>query len=100
MMCVPPQGREVRVYRFRAALASFVLCVALSAATASIVSADGNGNGGNGQNGNGGNGQGRGNYEGNWPPISATPELDSLLLFGSGIAGIAGYVVLRRKARP
>jgi hypothetical protein len=29
---------------------------------------------------------------------AATPELDSLLLFGSGIASMAGYVVLRRRA--
>ena len=29
-----------------------------------------------------------------------TPELDSLILFGSGAAGLAGYALIRRRARP
>jgi hypothetical protein len=33
------------------------------------------------------------------PMLGATPELDSLVLFGSGIVGVAGYVLLRRRAR-
>ena len=39
---------------------------------------------------------------GGTPPgltMSATPELDSLLLFGTGLAGIAGYGALRWRAR-
>jgi hypothetical protein len=31
--------------------------------------------------------------------FAATPELDSLALFGSGAVGLAGYVVMRRRAR-
>ena len=31
-------------------------------------------------------------------PAGATPELDSLLLFGSGLLGVAGYLRLRRRA--
>jgi hypothetical protein len=33
------------------------------------------------------------------PPVSATPELDSLLLFGSGLSGLVGYSLLRRRAQ-
>jgi hypothetical protein len=33
------------------------------------------------------------------PPVTATPELDSLLLFGSGSLGLAGYAFLRLRAR-
>lgn len=32
------------------------------------------------------------------PPVGATPELDSLLLFGSGLVGAAGYWKVRRRA--
>jgi hypothetical protein len=32
------------------------------------------------------------------PPVSATPELDSLLLFGSGALGLAGYGLTRLRA--
>lgn len=34
------------------------------------------------------------------PSHGATPELDSLILFGSGLAGLAGYGVLRWRGRP
>jgi hypothetical protein len=35
------------------------------------------------------------------PPVAETPELGSLLLFGSGAAGMAGYAVTRlRQRRP
>jgi hypothetical protein len=45
-------------------------------------------------NGNGGSGNGNGN--GNKPPVmSATPELDSIVLFGLGAAGMAGYALSR-----
>jgi hypothetical protein len=33
------------------------------------------------------------------PSPSATPELDSLLLFGFGLTGIGGYAVTRYRAR-
>lgn len=33
------------------------------------------------------------------PGVGATPELDSLLLFGSGLSGLAGYSILRLRAR-
>jgi hypothetical protein len=33
------------------------------------------------------------------PSPSATPELDSLLLFGAGLSGIGGYAVTRHRAR-
>ena len=45
--------------------------------------------------GNGGNGIGDGT---NPPAISATPEMDSIVLFGTGAAGIAGYMLLRLRA--
>jgi hypothetical protein len=32
-------------------------------------------------------------------PIGATPELDSLMLFGSGLAGMGGYALTRLRAR-
>jgi hypothetical protein len=33
------------------------------------------------------------------PSPGATPELDSLFLFGTGIAGVASYAALRLRAR-
>ena len=33
------------------------------------------------------------------PPPGATPELDSLLLFGSGLSGLGGYAIMRLRAR-
>jgi len=33
------------------------------------------------------------------PPPGATPELDSLLLFGSGATGLGGYVLMRLRSR-
>jgi hypothetical protein len=35
----------------------------------------------------------------NPPALSATPELDSLALFGAGVAGMAGYALTRVRAR-
>jgi hypothetical protein len=32
--------------------------------------------------------------------LAATPELDSLVLFGTGAAAMAGYAVTRLRARP
>ncbi len=34
-----------------------------------------------------------------WTVLAATPELDSLPLFGAGLAGLASYVMLARRAR-
>jgi hypothetical protein len=33
------------------------------------------------------------------PPTNNTPELDSLLLFGTGLSGLGGYAVMRLRAR-
>jgi hypothetical protein len=46
---------------------------------------------------NGGNGGNGGNNGG--PSVAATPELDSLLLFGFGLTGLGGYSVTRWRAR-
>ncbi len=60
----------------------------------SIPNLDIGGNGGCTINcGGGGGGGGGGQIPG------ATPELDSIALFGSGLSGLAGYVLLRRRAR-
>jgi hypothetical protein len=87
------------MHTFKLALASVALCAMSAVATAGVASAD-NGQGQN-QNQQGGtqNGQGT-NQQGQFGNISPanTPELDSLLLFGSGIVGVAGYVALRRRA--
>jgi hypothetical protein len=33
------------------------------------------------------------------PPVNATPELDSLVLFGTGLLGAGGYALTRFRAR-
>jgi len=76
-----------------------LLCLALMSASPIAAAPGGNGNGngnagGNG-NGNGGNGNG-GNISP--PSLAATPELDSLALFATGAAGIAGYGLMRIRA--
>jgi len=78
------------------AIAMFgLLCLALVLTASPSAAAQGNGNGnGNGSsNGNGGNGNGN-----NLPGLSATPELDSLALFGAGAAGMVGYALMRLRA--
>jgi hypothetical protein len=50
------------------------------------------------QNGQGGNGQGNQN-QGNGPQWSATPELDSLFLFGTGVLGLGGYALTRLRSK-
>src|SRR5712692_3698938 len=71
-----------------------LVCLALVLSASPIAAAGGNGNG----NGNS-NGNGNGNGNGNDPPVlSATPELDSLALFGAGAAGLVGYTLLRLRA--
>jgi hypothetical protein len=44
-------------------------------------------------------GGGGGGGGGGFPPPSATPELDSLMLFGIGLSGLGGYAVNRYRAR-
>ena len=81
--------------------------VALLLTTAvSTTYAEGNNNNQQGQ-------QGQGNYSwlchwfpnfcSNWGPTApspaATPELDSLLLFGVGLSGLGGYALTRYRAR-
>ncbi len=75
--------------RLRLATAACVLGISL--ASAMPVAAAPGGNGGN-NNGNSGNGN-------NPPSVAATPELDSLALFGTGAAGMVGYVLMRVRAR-
>jgi hypothetical protein len=60
----------------------------VSAATASVVSAA------PGQNNNPPQNPGQ-----NGQNFTATPELDSIFLLGSGLAGLVGYAALRRRAR-
>jgi len=33
------------------------------------------------------------------PPVSATPELDSLMLFGGGLLAVGGYAITRLRGR-
>ena len=69
-----------------------LVCLALVLSASPIAAAGGNGNGNSGGNSNG-------NGNGNDPPVlSATPELDSLALFGAGAAGLVGYTLLRLRA--
>jgi hypothetical protein len=56
--------------------------------------------GGTGGGGTGGGGTGGGGTGGSTPPsATATPEMESLILFGAGFSGIASYAVLRVRAR-
>jgi hypothetical protein len=63
-----------------------VVCISIVGSSPIVAEASSNGNG------NGGGG-----HE-NPPAISATPELDSLALFGTGIAGMVGYGLMRVRA--
>jgi hypothetical protein len=56
-----------------------------------------NGNG-QGQNGNGQGQNGNGQGQNGKFTLSSTPELDSVLLFGTGLAGLAGYALVRVRA--
>ena len=73
---------------------SGLLCLNLVNASPSFAAGNNDGNNGNNGNGNSGNYGG-----GNPPAVSATPELDSLALFGSGVAGILAYGVMRYRVR-
>jgi uncharacterized repeat protein (TIGR01451 family) len=59
-----------------------------NSSTAATLVTTGTGTGGGGGGGGGGG-----------PNPSDTPELDSLLLFGSGLSGLAGYAALRLRTR-
>jgi hypothetical protein len=83
----------VRIAHRRTAAIVALLCLgfALTASsTAAAPGGQGNGGGRGGTNGNGGNS--------NPPSVAATPELDSLMLFGSGALGMVGYALMRRRA--
>ncbi|HEX8968814.1 MAG TPA: hypothetical protein VF937_13090 [Chloroflexota bacterium] len=67
-----------------------LLCLALVATASPIAAAPGGNGNGNGQGGTTGNGGSS--------LLQATPELDSLVLFGAGAAGMAAYVLVRRRA--
>jgi hypothetical protein len=84
-------GPMLNVQRLRLATAACVMMVCL--ASAMPVAASG-GNGGNNNNNNGNSGNGN-----NPPSLATTPELDSLALFGTGAAGMAGYALMRLNAR-
>jgi hypothetical protein len=65
---------------------------------ASPIAAQGNGNG-NGPNDNGNAfGQDKDKKDPFTFTVSATPELGSLVLFGTGAAGVAGYALMRLRA--
>src|SRR4051794_2044247 len=78
-----------------------LVCLALFLTASPIWADPGNGNGNAGGTGNGQNGNGNAFGHDNQvlPAVSATPELDSLLLFGTGAAGMVGYGLMRLRAR-
>jgi hypothetical protein len=110
------ESRMLPAIRFtRTALPAALGLIGLALVVATPVGAqngngNGNGNGqgqgqdqGNGGNGNGqgngnGNGQGNGNANGQGIVLANTPELDSLVLFGAGALGLAGYALTRARA--
>jgi hypothetical protein len=90
----------VRMLWTRTATALGVLGLGFVLTASSVAAAPGdNSNAGGNGNGNAfGRGNGNGNAFGNTPAPGETPELSSLLLFGSGAAGAASYAVLRIRA--
>lgn len=82
----------MRALRRHLPISVVVLCLTLMIAgpAAAAPGGNGNGTGHGGANGNGGTS--------NPPNVAATPELDSLMLFGAGAAGMAGYVLMRVRA--
>ncbi len=75
--------------RVRFATALVALCASLMTAMPALAAPGGNGGNNNGNSGNGNNP----------PAVSATPELDSLALFGTGAAGMLSYALVRMRAR-
>ncbi|MBV9896331.1 MAG: hypothetical protein JO020_19370 [Chloroflexi bacterium] len=90
-------------------LASVALGALLLTASASIASAQGNDkdkgenqqvqNDDDDRGGNVPNGNAYGHLKNHPVDLAATPELDSLVLFGTGLAGVAGYGALRWRMR-
>jgi hypothetical protein len=71
-------------------------CVRLMSASPISAAPGDHGKGNQGSNGNaGGNGNGNAFSP---PSVAATPELDSLALFGTGAMGMAGYALMRIRA--
>jgi hypothetical protein len=76
-------------------LVTAALIATVGAMSVTAANAQGQGNGNDqSQQGNGGDGNGNLKHL-----LAATPELDSMLLFGTGIAGAAGYAALRVRSR-
>jgi hypothetical protein len=91
----------MRYLRIRLVTVLALLCLGL--VSASPIAAQGVGR--NGDPPGLGNGNGPGNGGGNSdfglshnPNMAQTPELGSLALFGSGVAGAAGYALMRIRA--
>ena len=76
-----------------AIVAVFAMAIITTSAALAAPGGNGNGIGNGGTNGNGGSGNS------NPPSVAATPELDSLVLFGTGVAGVASYALIRVRAR-
>src|SRR5437879_9906958 len=78
------ESTQMRVLRIRAITVLALLCLALISASpiAAQGNGNGNGNGGGGGNGQNGNGNAFGQDKKDPRTVSATPELDSLVLFG------------------
>ena len=89
----------MRTFRVGLATASALLTLALVSASpiAAQSNKNGNGNGNAGGNGNGQNGNAFGHDKKAEIP-SETPELSSLVLFGTSAAGLAGYALMRVRA--
>jgi hypothetical protein len=87
----PPIPAYVNMHRVRLVTALAALCISVLSAMPAAAAPGGNG-GNDKNNGNSGHA--------NTPPsVAATPELDSLLLFGTGAVGMAGYALMRLRAR-
>jgi hypothetical protein len=83
----------VRITHRRTAAIVALLCLGFALTAPSAAAAPGghgNGVGSGGTNGNG--------HHSNTPSAAATPEVDSLMLFGSGALGMLGYALMRRRA--
>ena len=78
----------MKLIPLRLVIVGATLLVALS--TASPIAAAGQNNNNNNPPNN--------NNNNNPPALNATPELDSLALFGTGAAGMVGYALMRLRA--
>ena len=78
-----------RIWKLVATLAVVATLAIITAGSALAAPGTGKGSGG-------GTGGGNGN---NPPSTAATPELESIALFATGAAGMAGYALTRIRAR-